>query len=876
MSPANFSTQHREASATRESYKRLLESLYFPDMHARQEGIEEAHKQTFEWIFEKSGDNVHPWHNFIGWLENGRDTYWIAGKAGSGKSTLMNFICHDPRTVAALRTWSGSDEIFISQFFFWNPGTELQKSLTGLLRSLVYQIMDRYPNVMSVLAESTILAQHRLQQLPTWTVQRLGAVVQSLLSHGLGTDRLCIFIDGLDEFEGDQAVLLDLIEGLKQFSWIKFCVSSRPCPLFRERLGSSAMLKLQDLTKSDMRKYVTDELNHALLKASQAQLSSLRLDHTIERILRKAEGVFLWVKLAVRDQIEGIWDKDDVDQLERRLEALPDKVEDLYEHMLQKINRVHREEAAQYLQLILHKGDLSLFIVALGSHKRIDDILQFSSDITISDIRHHCDLIGERVATTCRGLLEVYEIRDNSERKEETLSRFIANLDSENLPSEQREDLVQLRFHESCSQVRFLHRSAFEFFTSNEQGKTFLEANGTTSLHPQVLHVKAVTARTIFLSVIPSVPIFEITSIMEEALFVEKETGVAQPALMNLVDRSITILWERSQDHLPDVHWCREWGYFSKMKQSEISAPDPVDFLGFAAYSGLSKYVEYTMDSQLTPWKGRDADYLLICAVGGLGGGLSAYAKFSPQLQLISMLLERGASPSMNMKYSDGNVWSLFLQSLYILSDKIFYHQEAEWRSTTSAFLRSGVNVNEKIHFNLGTASCLLIDIDWSSVAHLASSMPMTLLDFSIRLQLSARVIIEHLLTHHANFLEIRDAFIDAGAVSYIECTKISLKVNHGQKRTRWLDSRLSTQKLDQFVSPYKERIKTAEEPSESFDFSETFDKQIVDLFQELDIETLYEEAGGDGPTKDDDDSSEYFDLSVKDDDESPPPNSTG
>ena len=65
----------------------LLESLYFPDIHARQEGIEEAHKQTFEWIFDRPGKEVRLWHPFIDWLENGHGTY--------GKSTSPCIVRQD-------------------------------------------------------------------------------------------------------------------------------------------------------------------------------------------------------------------------------------------------------------------------------------------------------------------------------------------------------------------------------------------------------------------------------------------------------------------------------------------------------------------------------------------------------------------------------------------------------------------------------------------------------------------------------------------------------------------------------------------------------------------------------------------------------------
>lgn len=110
--------QHRGIISGEDSYKRVLESLYFPDIHARQEGIGEAHKQTFEWVFDKPSGGFRPWCRFVDWLEKGYGTYWISGKTGSGKSTLMNYICQDLRTEIALRVWSGINEFFMPNIFF--------------------------------------------------------------------------------------------------------------------------------------------------------------------------------------------------------------------------------------------------------------------------------------------------------------------------------------------------------------------------------------------------------------------------------------------------------------------------------------------------------------------------------------------------------------------------------------------------------------------------------------------------------------------------------------------------------------------------------------------------------------------------------------
>ncbi|KAM0798606.1 hypothetical protein BDR22DRAFT_951815, partial [Usnea florida] len=338
--------------ACQDSYNNLLESLYFPDIHARQEGIEEAHKKTFGWIFEKPNDQIRPWHDFIHWLESGHGTYWISGKAGSGKSTLMNLISQHPRTNAALKVWSGTSEVLLLKFFFWNAGTELQKSSRGLLRSIIFQIMEKAPELMPILEKSIYATQQRTQRLPTWTERRLLATLQHLLRYGLRSYRLCIFVDGLDEFSSNQNELLEMMRDLRQYSNIKICLSSRPYRLFQDEFGSSAMLKLQDLTEPDIQKYTSDKLESAHRKTSQDLDSSLRFDKIASMIVRRVEGVFLWVKLAVRDQLEGIRNHDDANQMLERLNRLPDEIEGIYLHMLKRIDKVYWKEVACYFHYV--------------------------------------------------------------------------------------------------------------------------------------------------------------------------------------------------------------------------------------------------------------------------------------------------------------------------------------------------------------------------------------------------------------------------------------------------------------------------------------------------------------------------------------------
>ena len=138
--------------AEKAAQQRFKESLFFPEILARQEQIKEAHWGTCQWIFQSCQDETshetdnmnekakeQPWSDFDEWLRSGQELYWISGKIGSGKSTLMEFLrCEQSQIDARLAHWAGDTDLVTVFFYFWNPGTELQKSARGLLCSLLY------------------------------------------------------------------------------------------------------------------------------------------------------------------------------------------------------------------------------------------------------------------------------------------------------------------------------------------------------------------------------------------------------------------------------------------------------------------------------------------------------------------------------------------------------------------------------------------------------------------------------------------------------------------------------------------------------------------------------------------------------------------
>ncbi|KAK0743836.1 hypothetical protein B0T18DRAFT_392541 [Schizothecium vesticola] len=79
------------------------------------------------------------------WLKSGDGAFWITGKAGSGKSTLMKFIADHPGTVRLAAEFASPKRAFIAAHYVWGPGMSMQRSIQGLLQSLLYDIFRQYP-----------------------------------------------------------------------------------------------------------------------------------------------------------------------------------------------------------------------------------------------------------------------------------------------------------------------------------------------------------------------------------------------------------------------------------------------------------------------------------------------------------------------------------------------------------------------------------------------------------------------------------------------------------------------------------------------------------------------------------------------------------
>ena len=238
---------------------KLLRSLHFKTITMRESKIPEAHARTFEWIFSKDNEDS----KFLEWLENENGVFWVMGKAGSGKSTLMKFISNHMLTEQALENWARGKKLFLAKDCFWNAGNDMQKSQEGLLRSLLFEILRKCPQMMPQLFTQLYEDVDIFGgEIDIWSIPRLLGLFHPLSEQTETPAKFCFFVDGLDEFEGNSTELIKALRALSKSSMVKTCVPSRPWHVFKDEYGHSTarMLKLEDLTRDDIALYVKDVL----------------------------------------------------------------------------------------------------------------------------------------------------------------------------------------------------------------------------------------------------------------------------------------------------------------------------------------------------------------------------------------------------------------------------------------------------------------------------------------------------------------------------------------------------------------------------------------------------------------------------------------
>lgn len=320
-----------------------LASLYFAELQDREYNINPALKSTCEWLFESP--DYKAWFNWdVTQSKSERGLLWLKGKPGAGKSTLMK------EALRRAKEWGVAESVAVAGFFFTTRGNiRLQKTPLGLFRTVLYDLLQQD----KVLLSSFILVFLKKRSTITgpwqWHQQELQNFLRSAyLGDSQRVGRAILFIDALDECdEGEYDVVRDLVYYFRDLTAgpkLKICLSSRHYPY----------IKVPDCPQ------ITVEAHNSLdiLHYVETRLSPAGHDERAQKIARKitekAEGVFLWVVLMVKNLNIDLDNERTEQDLEETLRIVPKTLEELFESLFKDLRSTsERKKAVAIIQWIL-------------------------------------------------------------------------------------------------------------------------------------------------------------------------------------------------------------------------------------------------------------------------------------------------------------------------------------------------------------------------------------------------------------------------------------------------------------------------------------------------------------------------------------------
>jgi len=680
----------------------VLSSLDYQRRPARHEAISIPHQKTFQWIFQDATDGSAT--NFAQWLEKENGVFWISGKPGSGKSTLMKFVADHHRTLELLSGWAWPKPAHPVKHFFWSAGTLVQRSHEGLYKSLLFDIFRQQPDLICAVCPERWKTPQLEVQAKSWSLQELRRCLEAIAGLQDIECRFCFFIDGLDEFGGDHADICETLLRLSESPHIKLCLSSRPWNVFLDSFGQTTRLvHVHELTRDDICHYV-----HSRLESHPSWKKLVNYEGAgvllATEVTERAQGVFLWVFLVCRLLREGLTNSDSLADLMKRLGTIPEDLERFLKQILESVDPFYHPRMARVLATSMAaKEPLPTLIYAFQEDEcdNADYALNAPlSPIGLSELDSMAEMVRRRLEARCKGLLEI-----NGER------------------------------------VEFLHRTVRDFLGTAQMTDFIDEKIGCNKFTPSLSILRAYvlwckrTPGSVIRQMIlgayaeplryaePLDPTLEYASISEdedleatETLLEELETslqvifGEADPSFtpsrlasqINQINHTGVVFRSRVMQHKNSKFIARKLdqmpGYFSEV------GIEPLKSLLQSGISWSPKWIQTIEtivgnNTQKDEILGKDQVYWRDFMFNLIGNrryyDRPAFVS-AMKLGIISLLLCQGADPNMGIYYGGPAIWVQFVLACLAITQEedapLFYRHVESFARDLDAMVRHGLS----------------------------------------------------------------------------------------------------------------------------------------------------------------------------------------
>ncbi|OCL06397.1 hypothetical protein AOQ84DRAFT_390221 [Glonium stellatum] len=674
-----------ETERARELRKSILRRLQFHGMDDRHLRISDAHKKTFEWIYDPPSTNAKPWANFKQWLECESNFYWVTGKPGAGKSTLVKHIYKDQRTFQSLEVWSADLPLITGAFFFWISGTAMQCSRSGLLRSLLHQILKKCPVLISHIFPTRWDIDYLFgEEQDPFSWPELLTALRLLPQVVEGRARLCLFIDGLDEFDGDHAELLENMSVLKNCPHIKVCVSSRPWNVFEDAFAQGPSLRVQELTLTDMMLFINNNFydNAQFLDLEKREPEYAK--KLLQEVATKASGVFLWVRLVVHSLLDGMKNGDRVLDLQRRLDLLPADIKELYQRMFDSIDPFYFEHASQLFQIIRAADEPPSLLCMSLADEDPDFVFRAENKALAEDeISSRFDNMKRRLNSRCKGLLEVGSSPQGVSDDQLALR---ANTSQSGVP-----------VPEDALTVQYLHRTVRDFLYQDVVWVQLLRASNSFDPYLSLCRSYILQIKTSNPKSMPKNRISVLVTIcFLYASKLHKSSRKAVVPLFDELERALTNLPKCGGQTYTYIHFSQSGIAAGYHIVTHTDCDMQMTMMSFAILFGLDSYVQIQLDrGYLAKANARHRSPLLdVFSLGNAAhiwnGGvrriLDAHQP-SPSLSSLELLFKYGANPNQKMS-KNCTVWTYLINLTFYFAGPVI----GGWLDIIDLFVHHGAD----------------------------------------------------------------------------------------------------------------------------------------------------------------------------------------
>ena len=274
------------------------------------------------------------------------------------------------------------DWIVAAFHFDFRAGLDLRNSIDGMVRSILLLLLEKFeeikillkpymaPTFRSLARETEGLRSLMSGKASAPGIQNVRSVfardgftpakAKEVLETALSkcSQHLCLFVDGLDECDGDSLEVVRFLKKLAQDDSAgnlekspvrKVCFANRPDKLLESALERYPGLRMQDFNKQGIREYLHRRLDEVGFESAYGEEASNSL---VRDTTTRADGVFLWAKFAADELLIGHEQGEDASELRDRLEVIPEGLQDVYRRVLSSLSKKDRYEAAVVLHLV--------------------------------------------------------------------------------------------------------------------------------------------------------------------------------------------------------------------------------------------------------------------------------------------------------------------------------------------------------------------------------------------------------------------------------------------------------------------------------------------------------------------------------------------